>query len=479
MTEPSASAANDDLNAKLTDMTAAQLRQELKKRNLKTAGLKNELILRLLPFMQLEREHGETEQHGEVKNKNDEDASRKQEDSGESDTSLSDEDEEPIAEKRQNAGRARGNQLLTFRDVEESLETFNGNDKVDVKMWIKDFEEMAALCEWSDIQKVAYAKRLLRGSAKLFVKHERCTKTWKKLRRALKEEFVNIVDSHAVHQELLRRKKSSDESYQAYIYKMLEIAAQADVDTPSVIRYIIEGIQDDAVNKTVLHGAKTIRELKEKFTQYEAIRKERKLKTKQSKPEEKKKMTQGDTNTTTTRRCFNCGSRDHLGKVCPMKDQGAKCFKCNQYGHIAKLCKGTVSVQKEAACVIVKNTQQKQVKQVEVANQCFVSIIDTGSDLSLINRDCYEKIGCPKLNNKINFDGLGALNNSTYGSFAIDVAIDDETYKIVFHVVDNEIMKHAILIGADFLNLVELHSIKGQVVIRKIPEKSIHASSTE
>ncbi|EFN79090.1 hypothetical protein EAI_12117, partial [Harpegnathos saltator] len=102
-----------------------------------------------------------------------------------------------------------------------------------------------------------------------------------------------------------------------------------------------------------------------------------------------------------------------------------------------------------------------QVKPIEIENQCFVSIIDTGSDLSLVNLDCYKKIGCPTLNNKINFDGLGALDNSTHGSFTIDVVIDGEKHKIVFHVVDNEIMKHTVFIGADFLNLVELRSIKG------------------
>lgn len=42
----------------------------------------------------------------------------------------------------------------------------------------------------------------------------------------------------------------------------------------SVIKYIIEGIQDDPVNKTILHGAKTIRELKQKFTQYYQERRE-------------------------------------------------------------------------------------------------------------------------------------------------------------------------------------------------------------
>ncbi|KYN16061.1 Gag polyprotein, partial [Trachymyrmex cornetzi] len=319
---------------------------------------------------------------------------------------------------------------LTFRDVEESLETFNGDDKVNVKRWIKDFEEMAVLY---------------------------------------------IVDSHAVHQELLRRKKKSDESFQGYIYKMLEIAAQADVDTRSVIQYIIEGVPDDPINKTVLHGAKTIRELKERFIQYEAIKTEGKSKTKQSKLDEKKKTIRGDASSAEKKRCFNCGDKNHVSKECPMKD---KEVKCNQYGHIAKLCKG-VSTPKETACIIAKSPQQKQIKQVEIVNQCFTSIIDTGSDLSLINRDCYEKIGCPKLDNKINFDGSGAPNNRTHGSFVTNIVIDGETYKITFHVVDNEIMKHTILIGADFLNLDELYSVKGQVTIRKIPESSTNANDLD
>lgn len=51
----------DELNIKLANMTMVQLKQELRKRKLKTVGLKNELILKLFSFMQLEREHGATE----------------------------------------------------------------------------------------------------------------------------------------------------------------------------------------------------------------------------------------------------------------------------------------------------------------------------------------------------------------------------------------------------------------------------------
>jgi len=46
---------------------------------------------------------------------------------------------------------------------------------------------------------------------------------------------------------------------------------------------------------------------------------------------------------------------------------------------------------------IAKNIQQKQMKPIELANQCFLSIINTARDLSFINQECYEKMGCPKL----------------------------------------------------------------------------------
>lgn len=101
--------------------------------------------------------------------------------------------------------------------------------------------------------------------------------------------------------------------------------------------------------------------------------------------------------------------------------------------------------------------------------------------MSFINRSCYAKIGCPKLNVKIkiNFDGFGVLNKSTYGSCRISVTIDGEIYEILFHVVDDKTMKHAVLIGADFLNLIDLRSLKDQVVIRRVPEESVYANNSE
>lgn len=54
---------NDDLSKRLANMTLVQ-KQKLKKRNLKTSGSKNELVLRLMYSMQGEHENGVVESSG-------------------------------------------------------------------------------------------------------------------------------------------------------------------------------------------------------------------------------------------------------------------------------------------------------------------------------------------------------------------------------------------------------------------------------
>ncbi|KYQ50123.1 hypothetical protein ALC60_10816, partial [Trachymyrmex zeteki] len=92
--------------------------------------------------------------------------------------------------------------ICSFRDMEESIDTFSGDEGRNVMIWIKEFEDLAELCEWNAVQKTIYAKRLLQGSARLFVKADDCRKSWRTIKAALKSEFAPKVDSRAVHKEL-------------------------------------------------------------------------------------------------------------------------------------------------------------------------------------------------------------------------------------------------------------------------------------
>jgi hypothetical protein len=71
------------------------------------------------------------------------------------------------------------NQPLSFKDVEDSLQTFSGDSKQNIRRWLEDFEETSEVCLWTEAQKIIYAKKLLKGSAKLFVTYEKCASSWK------------------------------------------------------------------------------------------------------------------------------------------------------------------------------------------------------------------------------------------------------------------------------------------------------------
>ena len=229
----------------VAQMQISELKDELRRRRLRLAGRKRELVARLLAAVRLEREHGARE-----------------EDDDDDDDDLEDDDDDEMGVIGDRLdGNGPGNQdlnsqdggvrvtpvgrrrrqderkctVLTFEDVEDSLKKFSGDDLPNVTQWIRDFEEMAEVCGWSDIHMVVFARRLLTGSAQAFVRQKRCMKSWAKFKMALVDEFEDVVSDRQIHQELARRTKRADESLLQYMYSMRELAGQGRVDIQSVI----------------------------------------------------------------------------------------------------------------------------------------------------------------------------------------------------------------------------------------------------
>ncbi|XP_025836384.1 uncharacterized protein LOC112906451, partial [Agrilus planipennis] len=366
-----------DNQGDIVKMKMADLRKKLEELELSTQGSKKELQERLRTALMMNNEAitNDYVEPGE------------DEEDNESEYEEDDEDVPKATKTGCRRKQTREQVSLTFRDVEESLEKFSGDEKLSVTRWLDDFEEMAELCQWVDVQKVAYAKRLLTGSAKLFVRYEKCGKTWKSLKSALKSEFEEVVDSYKVHRELSRRNKRNDETYQEYTYKMLEIASQADLEPRTVIKYIIEGIPEDPVEKSILYGAKTIRQLKERFSQFEDMKSEMKSHRKiQDKKEDTiKRVSTGEKSrlglqsVSNVKRCHMCGDKGHFKSECPNKQKGLKCFKCNEYGHIAIKCGSSVpkptNTQKTNS--ISRNHTTKHTKEITITDVKLTALIDT------------------------------------------------------------------------------------------------------
>uniref|UniRef100_A0A6E8VJQ4 SAP domain-containing protein n=1 Tax=Anopheles coluzzii TaxID=1518534 RepID=A0A6E8VJQ4_ANOCL len=94
---------------------------------------------------------------------------------------------------------------IHFKDVQDYLPTFSG--KEDVCAWVIEFETRSKLLKWHDLHKLIYAKRVLQGAAKAFVRSIPEVSSWIDLKHALVEEFEEKVSSATVHESLRRRKK--------------------------------------------------------------------------------------------------------------------------------------------------------------------------------------------------------------------------------------------------------------------------------
>ena len=62
---------------------------------------------------------------------------------------------------------------------------------------------------------------------------------------------------------------AKSESTHEYLFAMKALSLQGDIDDESLIQYVIDGIRDTKVNKQILYGANTIKDLKEKLKCYE------------------------------------------------------------------------------------------------------------------------------------------------------------------------------------------------------------------
>lgn len=87
-------------------------------------------------------------------------------------------------------GQTRMKFSMTYRDVEDSIKTFSGKDAYPIERWISDFEDTAELYDWTELQKMVFAKKSLSGPAKMLIDSEGVVKTWKRLKTILQDEFL-------------------------------------------------------------------------------------------------------------------------------------------------------------------------------------------------------------------------------------------------------------------------------------------------
>ncbi|XP_037944267.1 uncharacterized protein LOC119677070 [Teleopsis dalmanni] len=408
------------------------LRGELRRLNLNTEGKKQELREILIDHYQLE-------------------------------TRENVEDKEIQFDKMATVKTIQERSLFTLRDVEDSLTTFAGVGQPSVKIWVEQLEEMAISVNWNDQQKFIYAKQLLKGAAKLFVRSQLEVKDWVSLKKALIAEFTVNLTMNEVHAMLKGRRKKPTESLREYLYSIIEIANQIQLDEMSIIDYFIEGIPDNQ-EKHILVIKHYRRETSNRTYWVQDIKIER---------EDRKDG----------KRCYRCGGKDHIANSCKIKDY--KCFKCQEVGHKAFECKRPEKVvgnrNKNNSLVIEtindvrRNGTNRVLKDLGINGKKVRALIDTGSDVCIIRHSTCLRLGNIVLEaRRKTLTGIGGKEIKTLGSFITLVDLDGIQTSLNLHVLNDDDVQYDAIIGSDILEIVDILISSDDVkFLRKSQEKHI------
>ncbi|KAG6465495.1 hypothetical protein O3G_MSEX015186 [Manduca sexta] len=403
---------------------------------------------------------------------------------------------------------------------------FSGEDPAYTSSkWAQDLDDNAEIFGWTPQQRLVIARRSLTGTAELWLKTERVHKTYDELKTAILKEFPDATNIKEMHELMAARKKRKEESFYQYMLIMKEMGKRAKFPDYIAIQYIIDGIVDLEVNKSILYGAATYPAFKEKLTIYEMIKK------KSAKHVERPAVKQAEI--TSRYHCYNCGGKNHVASAC---GNGLKCFKCNQFGHISTKCtateanigasgnvtsakqqhvasgstyqqrpslkqRGDVSQSKPSKHVgmvealtnqndgvighdlyeenvsgavmqVVNNKQSRQIlsnnalKAVKLGDFIVDALVDTGSNVNLMSEDLCEELKVQCVDDETLLSGLGLAKVKSCGKVFVNISVDGHCYSnIIFHVISKESMPYRLIIGQEFLKNIVMVVREGAVLL--------------
>lgn len=338
-----------------------------------------------------------------------------------------------------------GEQFLTVTEVESAFYEFSGTEVYSVEKWIDDFDEMADSIGLTNLRRFVLAKKKLTGLAKLSLGTVSHITNWDMLKVYLREEFRKKENSAIIHETLRARKRKVGENVLEYFLVMREIGAKANLDIDAIITHTVNGINDNGPDKTLLYGARTMEEFREKLRLYQGLKDSKYGRDvrQHNQPVEEKSSSYRNTNSRSS------SSRSAGTKAAAPRS--TICYRCGLEGHIAKDCskkppQGTVNI-----CHSLPVPMRGSFMEVKINTVPVKAFFDSGSDVSLLRADWKNKLGL--VVNTKEKKKLTTLNGSvwTLGTSCLEVEVENVILQIVFDILEAKDMPQSVLLGRNLL----------------------------
>lgn len=153
--------------------------------------------------------------------------------------------------------------IRSIKQLEEIISTFSGDDNTDIIHWIYKYEVIADACCWSDLQKVVYCKRMLRGSARRYIRLLKCCFSWKQLKSCLQDEFYSLPEDYTRPIQ--------------YQFQINEFSREVEdpwigrTKRSSALERFFQKKSNNSDNKFTLDNTTTLKQLKEDIAYYDSI----------------------------------------------------------------------------------------------------------------------------------------------------------------------------------------------------------------
>lgn len=396
--------------------------------------------------------------------------------------------EETIVKNQNGDNYGKINQVMLHpMDVQKLIPEFSEGDVVD---WLITLDHFKILYEWSEKQCLLYATTRLNNAARSwYARNKTEIKSWLQFKNLIVEAFPETVDEVDIHDELRRIRKSENESYTAYVYRIDEIARRGRLSIQATLKYIIKGLSSDVVYEHVLAGQYD--SVLDFIKRVEWIAANLKIKTQQRKeisksgatfPRDRVNTVNHTSNRVAVIRCFNCREEGHKSIECAKPQRKERCPVCLKVGHGRDQCFRNRNGQTSSSSKINTSSGVNAVhviEQLQMVNELdskssqievnenghsevnvlmddtlynMTALVDSGSNNSLIKKcklPSNFKFNVNSFQN--NICGINESKLIVLGNFKTKIFINSKMYDIEFLVVPDTTMHMSVLLGRKFL----------------------------